>query len=303
MKKSTLTNPIFDSILPDETTRIQLLRSTIEQFQLAGIRDPDRDAELLLCRILNINHIKLYFDREKTVHRPEIRELNEIIRRRTQGEPLQYILGETEFYGLPFKCDTRALIPRPETEILVDTALKFIEENDYSGVIDIGTGSGAIAVSIAVNTDCRITAADKSESALKLALNNARLNSVDSFIDFVQADIFAPDFPDIAKKGYDMLVCNPPYVALDEIDSLDDEIKNYEPWEALTDYNDGLNFYRRLKEIIPEIVKIDGIVIVELAENRAAQAKSILSPILRDVKIIPDLAGKLRVLCGKRSSK
>jgi release factor glutamine methyltransferase len=235
--------------------------------------------------------------------RNEIRAIKRLISRRIKGEPLQYIFGETEFYGLRFLVDRSVLIPRPETEILVDWALECLRDISGPKVLDVGTGCGALAVAIAVNIRCYIMAFDKSLASLRIAAANSRLNGVRDTIQFVVGDLFNNDFTQCVGEGYDLLVCNPPYVTGSEMLTLQREVRDYEPREALTDEGDGLSYYRRLREVTPQVCKDGAWILTEVSEMRASQVAEILTGILSDVQIRKDLTGRERAVGGRCSSK
>ncbi len=218
------------------------------------------EREILLTSILKCQRADLYAGKLALTEEQEER-LAYCLSLRAKGEPLQYILGEAEFFGLKFKVDSRALIPRPETELLAEAVIERTfcrhceprrERSLPAGrqaisrqveILDIGTGSGCIAVSLAKSLpDARVTALDISPEALELARENALINGVGERINFIQSDLFPP-----GEGGFDIIVSNPPYICSEEIDKLSAEVRN-EPRLSLDGGNDGLDFYR---EIIP----------------------------------------------------
>jgi len=213
-----------------------------------NIDKPRLNAELLLCDTLNTMRINLYLDFEKPLTEQEIAGYRTKIKRRINGEPLQYILGKAEFYGLKFIVNPSVLIPRQETELLVEKTLEFIhsDESVSHNILEIGTGSGCISIAIAANSECRIDAIDINSSALKTAQANSERNKTSSKINFQLKNILS-DFESF--NGYDIIVSNPPYIPLKEMASLQIEVKDYEPSSALTDGSDGLTFYRKIIEL------------------------------------------------------
>lgn len=286
----------------DLTVRESLIISA-RRLRDAGVENPRRNAEIILSKILVMNRAELFLNYSKPLVLNERRQLERLIWRRVAGEPVQYIVGETEFFGLPFHVDKRVMIPRPETEILVEWALECLNELELPKILDIGAGSGAIAVAIAVNKDCRATAIDKNLAALELAAENSRLNGVRERIQFVVVDLFDEDFKESVGDEYDLLACNPPYISKEEMEGLPAEIRGFEPNEALTDNRDGLEYCRRLTKIIPKVCKDGGWVMVEVAQMRADEAFDILGKVLTDVTLKRDLAGRPRVVGGRCSSK
>ncbi len=233
---------------------IDLINTTAQYFKEKKIENPRLNAEQLLAKILNMKRVDLYVAFDQLVAPPELEEYRRLVRRRAAGEPLQYILQQTEFMGLPFKVSPAALIPRPETEILVEQVLELKEETAVENpvIVDIGTGSGCIAVSLArLWSKSRIWAGDISAEALRLAEENARLNGVNEQIRFEPYDIFQPWPPDFPGQP-DIIVSNPPYITREELAGLSAEVRDFEPRFALTDNADGLSFYRRLFQLTAE---------------------------------------------------
>ena len=239
--------PIIDKSL----TILELINRTIPYFKENDIENPRLNAEQLLSHVLNIDRIQLYLQYDRVLLTEEISRFREYVRRRAMNEPLQYIVGETEFMGLKFFTTPAALIPRPETEILIERTLqcKKILNNKNPRILDIGTGSGCIAVSIAVLwPESTVIATDISEDSLLLAKKNADLNGVMDSINFIKHNI--QDDPLDDALNAEIIVSNPPYVSLEEFKSLADEIREHEPHLALTDNKDGLNFYKKIFSII-----------------------------------------------------
>ena len=224
-------------------TVLESIKLSTEFLTDKGIESPRINAELMLAKILNCKRLDLYLSFDRPLNESETNLYREFIRRRSKYEPLQYILGSVEFYGFEFKVDKSVLIPRPETEILVETVINSVDKNNMQNILDIGTGSGIIAVSLAKNLPCSsITATDSSESALVIAKENAVLNGVEEQIKFKLSDILTD--VDYEGKPFDIVVSNPPYVSFEEYQKLAPELRLFEPQSALTDSNDGLNFFR-----------------------------------------------------------
>src|SRR4030095_3072145 len=227
---------------------IDILKAAEEHFRGKKIDSPRLNAELLLCDTLKTTRMKLYLDFDKPLSENELSDFRVRVKRRAAGEPLQYILGNSEFYGLTFKVDPSVLIPRPEIELLVDKALELIAISRLENpkILEIGTGSGCISVAIASKITCMITAVDPSQQALKIAGENSAANKTESKINFLKRDVLN-DFKNF--NCYDIVVSNPPYIALEEMKSLQDEVKNFEPKQALTDNSDGLVFYKKIFQL------------------------------------------------------
>lgn len=221
-------------------------------------------------------------------------EIMDIVSRRNSGEPLQYILGETEFMGLTFKVNELVLIPRQDTETLVETVIKKIKDKEVR-VLDIGTGSGCVGISIAkFCPNAEVTLLDYSEAILEVASENAKLNGVD--VKLEHCDILE----EIPEGKYDVIVSNPPYIETDTIFSLDNIVTSYEPPEALDGGFDGLLFYQRIAEIAPEIMEENSYIAFEIGYNQGESVSEILDEAeFSSVKVIKDPCENDRVVTGK----
>lgn len=221
-------------------------------------------------------------------------EIMDIVSRRNSGEPLQYILGETEFMGLKFKVNELVLIPRQDTETLVETVIKKIKDKNVR-VLDIGTGSGCVGISIAkLCPNAEVTLLDYSEAILEVAEENAKLNGVD--VKFEHCDILE----EIPEGKYDVIVSNPPYIETDTIFSLDNIVTSYEPPEALDGGFDGLLFYQRIAEIAPEIMEENSYIAFEIGYNQGESVSEILDEAeFSGIKVIKDPCDNDRVVTGK----
>jgi release factor glutamine methyltransferase len=222
----------------------------IEELKGAQIENPLLTADLLIGHVLGWERVHVLSRTEQLVPEEAWIRLQDLVCRRINREPLQYLTGEQEFYGLVFRVAPGVLIPRPETEILVEKALGLIENRSLSDVrfVDIGTGSGCIAISIAHEIPSALGwAIDISAAALRIARENAIRHKVNERISLVQSDLLEC-FP--PKECFDLVLCNPPYVARRDSGSLPSEVRDYEPREALFGGEDGLEMYRRL---LPEV--------------------------------------------------
>lgn len=262
--------------MPDLWTVEKILSWTINHFTSHKIPEPRLSAELLLARVLNMKRIDLYLQFERILSSKERDRYRNYVKRRVNREPVQYILGETEFYGLPFNVGPEVIVPRPETELLVDAVLESVKalKKSPAKILDIGTGSGCIAVSLAkLLPDCSIWAIDISEAALKIARSNADLNEVD--VQFIEGDILRNTSSMLTK--FDILVSNPPYVALRDIDQLEPEVRNFEPKTALFAGEDGLEFYRKFMEVIPDLVNRNGKIFLEIGYDQGGPLKQLFT--------------------------
>jgi len=282
---------------PDKIwTVLELVKWGSDYFGQKGIESPRLNIELLLCDVLSIDRIGIYTHFDQPLQKHELDILRNYVIRRGKREPLQYILKNVNFCGIPLLVQKGVLIPRPETEILVNEALKRFEKQDYL-VADLGTGSGCIALSIAKQCpDAKVYAYDLSEDALAVARLNAQNNSLTN-IDFQQIDILKT-IPENIK--FNFIISNPPYVELEEYNALQPEVKNYEPDFALTDNSDGLTFYRRYAQIFPEILSENGTFMLEIGYGQSDKIIDIFSTTQYSIEFIKDLSGINRIAHGKK---
>jgi len=261
------------------------------------------EAEILFTEILCCGRPDLYLNKDRVLSADELARISQALERRMRGEPLQYILGKTEFMGLEFKVAPCVLIPRPETELLVEKTIeacsKFMVHGSLLDILDIGTGSGCIAVSLAkLLPGARITATDISNEALKVARENAKNNNVD--VRFIHSDIFSSY--DLRPTTYDLIIANPPYIASEDIDKLQRELQ-YEPKVALDGGPDGLDFYRRIIAQAPAYLKDNGLLILEIGFAQTEKMKDIFlsSDKMQILEITKDYNGIDRIITsGKR---
>jgi len=278
-------------------TVVEILKTTSDYFHQKQFENPRLNAELLLCHVLKIERVQLYLQFDRRLLQGELSEYRELVRRRSQNEPLQYLTGHTEFMGLPFEVSSSVLIPRPETELLVETALEILvgmEKNPVQ-IWDIGTGSGCIAISIAAQCrNCELLATDISEQALHLAEKNADRNRVDGRIRFEVHDVLNDPVPNGVEV--DMLVSNPPYVTAEEYDGLQPEIVKFEPKLAVTDFGDGLVFYRRIFSLLEKLATCK-LALIELSGTRPDPILELMSKTgLQQFEIKNDLNDRPRIL-------
>jgi len=280
-----------------EGTLRKALADAAKALSQAGNKNPARDAELLLLYAIGLTRTDLITQPDRPLSATESKAYCELIDRRKRHEPIQYITGEREFYGLTFKVTPDVLIPRPETEHLVEAALERIPPGTPFRIADVGAGSGAIAVALAVNRPlAQLTAADISAEALKVARGNAAAHGVAARIDFAEADLLE-GFP---AASFDMVVSNPPYIADGEREGLDAEVKDYEPAQALFAGPTGLEIYERLVPQAALALRPGGWLLLEIGAGQQWQ----LSQLLKDwsqVSFMPDLQGIPRVALAQKA--
>lgn len=263
----------------------KMLEETKKKFLEKGI--DESDAEWIYSLVLDMNRSEL--NTQRVIKPSETRKIYDIVDKRMTGRPLWYIIGDVDFYDCKIKVDERALIPRPETEILAQQAVNALEDGDK--VLDMCTGSGCIAISIARHLKgkkVQITAADVSDAAIMLAKENANYNSVD--ITFVQSDLFSK-----VHGRFNLIVCNPPYIRSSEIPYLQSEVKDYEPRIALDGGDDGLEFYRRLSKEVSRYIVRGGMLMLEVGEGQAEEVLK-LFPKRDYAMIVKDFSGVERFL-------
>jgi len=281
-----------------------------------GVADPKAETEYLLSHLLNCKRSGLYLKHDKSLAIDEFQRFMDWLNRRIAMEPSQYIIGEQEFWGLAFKVTRDVLIPRPETEILVEEAIKTVSSKSevVSGnnniqltthdsrftILDLCTGSGCIAVSLAKEIpDCHIYAVDVSEKALYVARENAeRHGGVADRINFLQGDLFGPLKCLKLVKRVDLIVSNPPYIAKTMMKDLQPEIRDYEPEIAVYAGEDGLDFYRRIISEAPKYLAKDGCILLEMGYGQAEEIKKLIEQhkAFEHIDIKKDFAGIDRVI-------
>jgi len=284
---------------PDPGTLLDYLKRTADYFREHDIPEPRLNAERLLCGVLGLRRIDLYLQFDRTLTSDEVAKYREMIRRRAKGEPLQYILGTTEFYGREFIVTPDVLIPRPETEVLVDAVLKRLAGVEHPVVADIGTGSGCIALTIAAERpDARVVAADISEAALAVARRNAEKLGLASRVEFRAGDLLEP----LGDLQVHALVSNPPYVAETEREMLPREVRDWEPHVALVSGAEGLSLIHRLVEGAPRVVLPGGFAALEIGMGQADAVRAVWHAAAPTwpVEVLPDLAGIDRIAIAAR---
>ncbi len=272
----------------------ELLGWTNQYFSSKGIDSPRLEAEVLLAHVLKQERVYLYANYDAPVNKLERKQFRDLIQRRVGGEPAAYIIGYKEFMSLKFNVNPAVLIPRPDTEMMVEKILE-LPKGQVTDLCDVGTGSGAIAVSLAYYLPgARVTATDISEKALATARINAAENGV--VIDFWQGDLLAPL---VNHPPFDLIAANLPYIPKNEYIILDQEVKEFEPVQALLATGDGLDIYRRLLPQALEKLKPGGYLFIEIANNQGEKALEMAKAFI-DVEIIKDMAGRDRILKARK---
>ncbi len=244
------------------------------------IENPRLNAELLLAHSLNLDREGLYVRLHSKMKKEEKKTVEKLIKRRISGEPLQYILGHQEFWSIDFKVDSRVLIPRPETELLVEQSLSILSETLFKRppfVLEIGTGSGAVAISLAKEVrDIFLVATDISGDALMLAKENAKSSGLLHQIQFVKGNLFDPFRLLKEREPFDLILSNPPYITCSEIGGLVREVRDYEPIIALNGGEDGLTFYRTIISEAPFYLKRGGWLLLEMGQAQGKEVTELI---------------------------
>lgn len=271
----------------------ETLASATVSLREGGIENPRLDAEVLLAWVLQESRTSLYINMDKIIARPDLDRYGTYIERRLTGEPVAYITGEREFMSLAFYVDRDVLIPRPETEVLVEEALAIKPLR----IVDVGTGSGAIAVSLAYYLpESSVTAIDLSTNALRIAAANAKSNGVGDRITFLPGDLLAPlDRPEFFGR-FDLITANLPYIPSAEVENLPIDVRQFEPSTALDGGADGLHYYRELGPVAYRLLKNKGILLLEIGYDQYPCVRDLLTGLgYANIMVIKDLAGLERV--------
>ena len=296
----------FDEIKGEKkdykTENLDIFNKSVEYLKKNGVPSALVDTEYIFSEALKVSRNTLKYSMSREIKEEDKNKIREMLMLRAKSrKPLQYILGEWEFYGLPFKVRENVLIPRPDTEILVEQCIQLMREIEEPNILDIGSGSGAISIAIANELkSSSVTGVDINEDAIRLANENKVLNKVEN-VNFMKSDLFEKLDEDFK---YDLIVSNPPYITKDEYETLMPEVKNFEPKNALTDLGDGLYFYREISKKAEAYLKDTGYLAFEIGYK---QAKDV-SKILEDnnfaiLSIVKDYGGNDRVVLAKKAIK
>jgi len=278
--------------LAEEWTVLKLLRWTEDFFREKGIAEPRLDAQALLADLLAIDRVGLYLNYDRPLTPAELADFRHRVGRRGQREPLQYIIGRTEFWSLEFKVAPAVLIPRADTEVLVEEALRRCPS--AARILDVGTGSGALAIVLARELPAAVTAIDLSAAALALAAENAAAHAVAERIAFLPGDL-----AQLPAGPFDLIVANPPYIPSGDIAGLMAEVSAFEPRLALDGGPDGLAAYRHLARQAPHCLAAGGWLLVEIGVGQSEAVRELfLHNGLSEIFIREDYAGSPRVVGG-----
>ncbi len=288
-----------------EWTIQKLLNWTTEYLTQKKVDSPRLSAELLLSSVLGLRRIELYTQFSRIVEEEHLAKLRELVRRAGQHEPIAYLVGKTEFYSIELEVTPDCLIPRPETELLVQRAIEFLRQRTGSRqVCDLCTGCGTIAVAIAKNVpDARVVATDISAAALGVAAKNVKKHQLEERVELLEGDLFEPLIPPLDVTQFDLIACNPPYVSAAEYEDLEKNVKDYEPRAALYGGEDGLDIYRRICEQVGRFLKSDGVLLLEIGYKQGPAVKELLeeTSLFPTIGIDKDISGHDRVVTARRA--
>ena len=267
------------------------IKEVQEKLISVGIND-SLEAEWLVALALNKKRLGEIYTLNLSID--DSQKIDAVLAERVKGRPLSYIIGEAEFFGRTFKVNENVLIPRPETELLVERIIKDTESyNNDKSILDIGTGSGAIAITLALETKAKIVAVDISPKAL----NVAKENSIElcANIEFIESDLFS----NVNNEKFDVIVSNPPYIKSEDILSLDREVKDYEPLLALDGGVSGLDIYKRIIDAAPKFLKPNGKLYFEIGFGQADDISKMLEKDFKNIEIIKDYNKIERIVVAK----
>jgi release factor glutamine methyltransferase len=279
---------------------LETLQSARELLEISGLNDADREAELIVSHCLGIDRLHIYKE-NPDIPGNILLQIYEYLRRRVAREPLQYIIGYTEFHGLKIKVGPGVLIPRPETELLVEEAIKTVHNSHFTSlrILDLCTGSGCIALALAREfPDAQVYGTDTSELALTYARENADRNRMQN-VTFLKGSLFDPLKNSDLK--FDVIISNPPYIKRHEITNLQPEITDWEPGEALDGGEDGLDYYKMLIPEAGNYLKENGYLVLEIGIGQSDEVKWMAEEAgFQDIIVIRDYSGIERILIAKK---
>ncbi len=290
---------------PSDSPRevLEVLRLSEDYFSRKGVACPRVDAEILLAHVLGCKRFELYMRHDQPLKEEELSVYREHIRRRGSGVPVQHLTGEQDFYALKMQVSDKVLIPRPETEILVETAFKKVAPEGDSNrrrVLEIGSGTGAISIALAVGwQQAELWSVDLSLDALDVARGNARYHEVLGRLHLLHGDLFEPVMD---QPPFDLIISNPPYIVSSEIEELDVEVRTHEPHLALDGGSDGLDIIRRIVATAPSKLLEKGWLLLEIGANQGVAVLKLLeeSGEFETTDIQKDLAGRDRIVCAQK---
>ena len=293
----------------------EMLTMGEKQLMDSGIADATRDCKILYCYMMDIPFLKIILEYQEVLQDRLCDKYFELIDRRSKGEPVQYIMGSQEFMGLEFIVNENVLIPRQDTETMVEDTLKLINTVSLRGedmgvkrkewdILDLCTGSGAIGVSLAkIASKVNVTCSDISEGAIQVAKANAQKHGVDKSVKFEQGNLFKPFAKRLRKQKFDMIISNPPYIKSSVIPTLQKEVCEHEPISALDGGESGLDFYERIVSGVGDRLRKGGILLLEIGHDQGEAVSGLLSRNgeFTSIRVLRDLAQRDRIVFAKKS--
>lgn len=287
----------------DHWTISKVLNFAATDFRKRGIEGARLEAEILLCHELGTTRMQLVLDPERPLGREELSRYRALIERRRLGEPIAYILGKKEFYGREFSVDSRVLIPRPDTEVLIDVALRrTLPRSLHARALDVGTGSGAIALTLAAERRTwQVSAIDVSRGALEVARTNSLNLGAVWGVRFIESNLFEALSPD---ERFELIVSNPPYIEAGAMAALMKDVRDFEPHLALDGGPDGLAFYRKIVETAPRFLTSGGVLAVEIEASQGPAVLSLFEQArFTEIELTKDYGHRDRVVSGKAQGR
>ena len=293
----------------------EMLTMGEKQLMDSDIADATRDCKILYCYMMDIPFSKIILEYQEVLQDRLCDKYFELIDRRSKGEPVQYIMGSQEFMGLEFIVNENVLIPRQDTETLVEDALEIINTGTLRGedmdvkrkewdILDLCTGSGAIGVSLArIANKVNVTCSDISEGAIKVAKENAQKHGVAKSVKFEQGDLFKPFSKHFRKQKFDMIISNPPYIKSSVIPTLQKEVCEHEPFSALDGGESGLDFYEKIVSGVGSHLRKSGVLLLEIGHDQGEAVSGLLSRNgdFTSIRVLKDLANRDRIVFAKKS--
>lgn len=293
----------------------EMLTMGEKQLMDSDIADATRDCKILYCYMMDIPFSKIILEYQEVLQDRLCDKYFELIDRRSKGEPVQYIMGSQEFMGLEFIVNENVLIPRQDTETLVEDALEIINTGTLRGedmdvkrkewdILDLCTGSGAIGISLArIANKVNVTCSDISEGAIKVAKENAQKHGVAKSVKFEQGDLFKPFSKHFRKQKFDMIISNPPYIKSSVIPTLQKEVCEHEPLSALDGGESGLDFYERIVSGVGSHLRKSGVLLLEIGHDQGEAVSGLLSRNgeFTSIRVLKDLANRDRIVFAKKS--
>ena len=271
-----------------------------------GVDSPRLGAELLLCHAVGLKRIELYTQFDRAVRQQQLDQLHDLVKRAGLHEPVAYLTGRTEFYSIELDINSDCLIPRPETELLVQRAIEFLRTREgVQFVCDLCTGSGCIAVAVAKNfSDARVIATDISAGALDVAAGNVAKHKLGERVELLQGDLFEPLVRQLDVDAFDLITCNPPYVSGAEYETLAKNVRDYEPKSALLAGLDGLDIYRRLIDKADEFLKPGAALMMEIGCAQGPAVRELVeeTEVFAEIRIEKDPQDNDRVVTARKIS-